>query len=167
MCTRGARGHRGAVTSSGIPGEKPTLLSHRPHPCCRPQASSSPDGGLSSGSSLDARPPVKWSQGRRQTTPLGPGRPYFHHQLPPLTPHTWSPPQSCATARQRTCPEDPSLPDLQPPFTLRRRFLVTHLTFLVRFLYILVLLLRGGERSREIHGQQVESLGADPFSWRS
>ena len=81
---------------SGGPGEGPTLLSHRPHPCCR----------------LNTSPSLIEPGREKHRTPWGPGGAYFSHQLPPLTMHTSSQPQGLATAQQRTCPKDPLLPYL-------------------------------------------------------
>lgn len=80
---------------SGGPREGPTLLSHRPHPCCQPSASPSPSPD---------QEPVLWVltgcqapsqvEPERETnrTPWGPGGAYFSHQLSPLTMYTSSQP---------------------------------------------------------------------------
>lgn len=84
--------------------------------------------------------------------PWGAGKPYFPHQLPHLTPHTSSLPQVWVTALQRTCPKDPSLPDLEPPFTWRSCFLVSPWSLFLSCLYALEFFLKGGDRERETRG---------------
>ena len=57
---------RSAPQDNGLRGsrERPTLLSHGPHPCCRPRASPSPDQG-----------PVLWVlTGCQDPSQVGPGR---------------------------------------------------------------------------------------------
>ena len=98
---------------SGGPGEGPTLLSHRAHPCCQPSASPSPDQEPVLWVLTECQAPSQVEAWRETpSTPWGPGGAYFSHQLPPPTMHTSSHPQGLATAQERTCPKDPLCSDL-------------------------------------------------------
>ncbi|XP_057345520.1 uncharacterized protein LOC130679936 [Manis pentadactyla] len=155
-----------AIASTGDPGRGRPCSATGPTPAPDPTPAPALTGGLTSGSSLDARPPVKWGQGGRQTRPLG----AWGTLLPPSAPPSHPAHLKSAPRLGRSTAED--LP--QGPLPSRRLasiylvepLPVSLLVHLFKFFKHPGAFPKGRGEEEGTCGQQVGSLGADQFSWR-
>ena len=154
------------VMVSEDPGRGRPCSATGPTPAADPVPAPALTGGLSSGSSLDARTPVKWAHGGRQTRPLGAWGTLLPPSAPPSHPaHLKSAPR----LGPRTAEDLPQGPLPSRPLASIYRVeplpvrLLVHLFKLFKHVGALP---KGRGEEEGTCGQQVGSLGADPFSWR-
>lgn len=154
------------VTVSEDPGRGRPCSATGPTPAADPAPAPVLTRDLSSGSSQDARNPDNWGQGRRQTRPLGAWGTLLPPSAPPSHPaHLKSAPR----LGPRTAEDLPQGPLPSRPLASIYRVeplpvrLLVHLFKLFKHVGALP---KGRGEEEGTCGQQVGSLGADPFSWR-